>query len=298
MTGSTARFRALSGSTNRTVNVTPGGYLYASEDEAEGWTETAIDPTGEYDLGTGTTPGPWVELDGLTIAVPEDITNGQRVDIIGLIRATNKTSNRDGTIAIGFGVNGVDPEDPNFIISAIPRGFDGYLAESITSTNLTVPAGAEISVFARINTGSQSQFGVDLDATAADPHELVVSRVIDTVDILNTFRELYSDSGTTIGSLSSDIQGTRAVDTITTSVTLTNKQYTILANATSGSIVATLTAAKNAKRYVIKKIDTTSNTVTISASNGQTIDGNDCITIDTAWESFDIVSDGLNWFIT
>jgi hypothetical protein len=82
--------------------------------------------------------------------------------------------------------------------------------------------------------------------------------------------------------------------------TLTTTDYTILANANTTPFTLTLPSASTSgtgRYYVIKKIDATANTVTISTTSSQTIDGATTYTINTAYSGVNLQSDGSNWWI-
>lgn len=89
------------------------------------------------------------------------------------------------------------------------------------------------------------------------------------------------------------------VTTINSNATLNTSQYVILVNAASTNINITLPNATTAAnyQYAIKKIDSSSNSVIISGSNSQTIDGETGISFNTQYEGVVLVNDGNNWFI-
>lgn len=88
--------------------------------------------------------------------------------------------------------------------------------------------------------------------------------------------------------------------TITSNTTADIANYLYLVNAASGAVTLTLpTAVGNAgKEFVVKKIDSSTNIVTIDASGSQTIDG--ALTLDTATQHDAVAfqSDGANWYST
>lgn len=93
---------------------------------------------------------------------------------------------------------------------------------------------------------------------------------------------------------------------ITSTTTLDQSHHTVLCDATSGSITVNLPAAgANAANnvYVIKKIDSSSNTVVIDGQSGQTIDGALTKTLTAQYEALHIhsypTSDsyGPGWYI-
>ena len=87
--------------------------------------------------------------------------------------------------------------------------------------------------------------------------------------------------------------------TITGNTIATASNVAIFANATSGAIdVTTYAATSNGgKTLIIKKTDSSSNTVDIIRSGSETIDGVTTITLSHQNESITLMSDNSNWFI-
>lgn len=90
-----------------------------------------------------------------------------------------------------------------------------------------------------------------------------------------------------------------AIETVTASSdTLNQTNSTVLCDCTSNAITINLPAASAAGRlYIIKKIDSSVNTVTIDGSGGETIDGATTATLNAQYESLTLQSNGSNWFI-
>lgn len=89
--------------------------------------------------------------------------------------------------------------------------------------------------------------------------------------------------------------------TVTANATLTDITglVTILCNCTSGNITITLpTAVSNQAAFNIKKIDTSTNTVTIDPATTETIDGALTVTIYDDDDFVQVQSDNSNWVIT
>jgi hypothetical protein len=93
--------------------------------------------------------------------------------------------------------------------------------------------------------------------------------------------------------------GVLTVHTITADATLTASQTVILCDATTGAITVTLPAASaNAgRRYFVKKIDSSANTVTIDGNASETIDGDLTATLSLQYEAVLVVCDSSNWHI-
>lgn len=73
----------------------------------------------------------------------------------------------------------------------------------------------------------------------------------------------------------------------------------VFANASSAGFTLTLPDATTCEgiRYTIKKVDSSSNTVTVGTTSSQTIDGSTTIGLSMQYLSVDLISDGGNWNI-
>jgi len=87
--------------------------------------------------------------------------------------------------------------------------------------------------------------------------------------------------------------------TKTSAYTLTTLDYTVLGNATTASFSLTLPTSVGAtgQVYIIKKVDSTANTVTILTTSSQTIDGSSSKVLSYQYDGFQLQSDGANWMI-
>jgi hypothetical protein len=88
------------------------------------------------------------------------------------------------------------------------------------------------------------------------------------------------------------------ITTVTSNTTL-GSQRDVLVDATSGNITITLPLASSnsGRQYRIKKIDSSSNTVTIARTSSDTIDGATSQVISSQWVSLSPRSNGTNWFL-
>ncbi len=89
-----------------------------------------------------------------------------------------------------------------------------------------------------------------------------------------------------------------ATETAATVTMARATDHTKLCDCTSNNITVNLDQANPGIQYVIKKIDSSANTVTIDANGSETIDGQLTVTLTAQYESVTLVSDGSNWFIT
>jgi hypothetical protein len=110
---------------------------------------------------------------------------------------------------------------------------------------------------------------------------------------------LLSVSITSSGALNSD-----AVASASRTISVQTGAYSpsssiseiVLANATSNAITVTLPSAVNNNNiYIVKKTDSSSNTVTLATSSLQTIDGSLTAIMKVQYASIMVASDGSNW---
>lgn len=93
--------------------------------------------------------------------------------------------------------------------------------------------------------------------------------------------------------------GTLPVTTITSDTILTSSEVVVLCDAILGAITVTLPAASasEGKRYYIKKLDASANSVIVEGNASETIDGGLTAEITSQYQSITIVCDGENWSI-
>lgn len=90
-----------------------------------------------------------------------------------------------------------------------------------------------------------------------------------------------------------------AVITVSSHTVLNNTHQTVLVDASAGPVTITLPAATNGgRRYDVKKIDNSSNVVTIACEVGNTLDGASTIELTVQHQHRSTIADGVsNWFI-
>lgn len=81
-------------------------------------------------------------------------------------------------------------------------------------------------------------------------------------------------------------------------ITAANMDF-ILADAGAGAFTISLPSASDAENFkvVIKKIDNTTNNITIDAGAGFTIDGSHTAILINQWDAINIWFDGKSWYI-
>lgn len=94
-----------------------------------------------------------------------------------------------------------------------------------------------------------------------------------------------------------DAPTTAAIRTETANYAAVVTDETILVNAAGGTVTVTLPSAPTVgKKYNVKKIDATANTVNVSG-NGHNIDGNATVSGTLPYQGWVMQYDGTNWFI-
>ena len=92
-----------------------------------------------------------------------------------------------------------------------------------------------------------------------------------------------------------------ALNTKSTSATLTVADSTVLADANAAPVTITLPLATNSsgRVYNIKKVDSTANKVTVAVSGSDSIDGNSTLILFSQYQFIVLVSNGTNgWVVT
>jgi hypothetical protein len=88
------------------------------------------------------------------------------------------------------------------------------------------------------------------------------------------------------------------VVTKTTTYTATVNDHVILCDASGGAWTLSLpTASPSGQQFHIKKIDSSTNAVTVDGNGSQTIDGSTTALLSAQYDAIHIVSDGSNWYI-
>ena len=122
-----------------------------------------------------------------------------------------------------------------------------------------------------------------------------------TVDKILGKTLLHTHQATDIIGLTVSQGGTLDATSVITVVnnTTAGTDSTILVNAASGAVTITLPAAATKTNYFyrIKKIDSSTNTVTVTPNGSDKIDGNATMVIAYQYSCMDLVSNGSNWYI-
>lgn len=176
--------------------------------------------------------------------------------------------------------------------------FGAGLTVSSGSNNLTLRSNGNLS----INTSAaeraifQSAGGLSVEGDVAP---LSVSEFYDCGTASLRWATVYTvdvnaTGTTTTAGLVTDIETFTA-----SSDTLDTANHVCLCDCSSNDITLNLPAASGntGLQYHIKKIDSTSNTVTIDGSGSETIDGGTTAVIRSQYESVTVSCDGTEWWI-
>ncbi len=217
--------------------------------------------------GTGTVSG---ELTGVNIVVGSGI--GSTVNQMFAVKASLTAAGTSNDTYGFYYENGISTG------AGIPTNGYGIYLEDIQGTNDygIYQAGADDDNF----------FGGRIFADKLDGANLATDLVV-TADF-NT-GELKSTTSSTIAT-------TAAIRTETANYAVLADDATILIDATAGSVTVTLPTPVLGKKYVIKKIDATVNSMVLNGA-GATIDGAATRTTTVPYQTFVLQNDGTNWFI-
>ena len=148
----------------------------------------------------------------------------------------------------------------------------------VTLDTINVTAYVGYRLFIDQNNGN----GVETQVT-----ELEMYAAIDNTDLI-----------TPVNSINKLFNGYSNVTEISSDTTLTEDENFILGDSTSGDLTLTLPSVStfSNKKYSIKKIDSSSNSVILSSTD--LIDGDSSVTLSNQWDYIEIITDGTTWFIS
>jgi hypothetical protein len=177
------------------------------------------------------------------------------------------------------------------VASALPTGFDSEIAFLRTDGTGSAPFDQAGSLIIRprvsstagrssvyIYTGSPSTLAFTVDG---------VQKITIGATSSAAVHEVNGGMRHTVRSIS----GATTLDTTTT-------DYIVLANSSSAAFTITLPAATSGRKLVIKDSggSAQTNNITISPASG-TIDGASTFVLNNNYQSVDLVSDGINWWV-
>ena len=108
-------------------------------------------------------------------------------------------------------------------------------------------------------------------------------------------------TGTTPPNSTLQVNGSvaEAITTVTSSYNLSDRDAAVLCDASSGSLTITLPSAAGlaGREYKVKRIDGSSHSVTLSTSDGTTIDGASAYSLVSQYAVIILISDGKSWWL-
>ncbi len=115
----------------------------------------------------------------------------------------------------------------------------------------------------------------------------------------NTVGHLVPNSADSTFALLSDVPATTSIVTKTANYTITLSDYAVLGNATGGvfSVSLPVVATATGRIFVIKKIDSSANVVTVQANGAEIIDNSNTFSLTDQFDSITVQSDGTQWWI-
>jgi len=243
--------------------------------------------------GKGTTIGP----NETVVLFDEDIEKSPGIlSLIGSGKLVRVTDEEPYEQATGIDVDASEHGRGLVKVSSTDTSFDYLLNKVVAGDNVTISkqtgtGGIEkVAIAAAGNISGTGTTGTIAKFSGA-------STIADSV---------ISDDGTNVGIGTTSpnsklhVAGSIALPIVTKTAnyTATAGDHTILGDATSGAITITLPSAAGiaGRVYVVKKIDNSTNAVTVAASGSETIDGATSVSLSTQWGSVRVQSDGSNWF--
>ena len=159
-----------------------------------------------------------------------------------------------------------------------------------------------------LNSGNTANDGFYVGISAVDDEVSLINRENSNVVIgtNNTERMIITNDGKVgIGTVSPnsklEVNGSisTAISSVSGDVTLDEGDSVVLINASSNNRTVNLPTASGAtgRKYTIKKIDSSSNSVIIEGYSSETIDLELNLNITSQFVSYDIISDGSNWWV-
>ncbi len=179
---------------------------------------------------------------------------------------------------------------------------------TLTASNGNISTAGSVSFSGSLivntsNTGTTIRGNVD-NSSSAIANKL--TNLTSLTAIGSKIVSFYSDNGITEKAYidkdgTARIRGLKTqITTISDNYTVTTADYTVLADASSSALTVTLPSANQSSNsvFVIKKIDSSSNAVTIAASSGDAIEGASNINLTSQYNYRTLQSDGnTTWYI-
>ena len=260
----------------------------------------------QVNTGTGLTGGPVTSTGTISIAntAVTAAAYGSATQVgrftVNAQGQLTAASNTDINIAVA-NVSGAVPNTVNVIAGTGLSG-GGNLAANVTVNlaNTAVTAGSYGSAtqVAQITVDAQGRITAAANVTVSGGGGGGTGNIVSNVVTVTAGTAISWTNATSV--VLSWINNSSGVVTWTnTSYAVTNNNATILVNYPDAPFGVVLPSASTVvgQQYQIKKIDSSSNAVTVSTTSSQTIDGNLTYSLATIYKSVTLQSDGSNYYI-
>jgi hypothetical protein len=233
---------------------------------------------------------------------------------------TGTASNVTGTVAIANGGTGQTTQAASLTALTGTQTSGYYVRSNGTNSILSAIQAADVPTLNQNTTGSAASLSATLAISSGGTGQTTASSAFNALSPITSTGDLIIGNGTNsatrlaIGtsgyvltsngttatwSASSGGGGNPSVVSKTTTYTITTSDSTVLCDATSAAFTVTLPTAVSVsgKTYTVKKIDSSTNAITIATTSSQTIDtiSTQTLGIQNAW--LVMQSDGSNWQI-
>lgn len=247
-----------------TINFGPDASINSSDGSASFY-------SGNIAIGSAAGFSAWINTDGSASFYGGTITLGNTSP-----RGTVSFIDQSGTAAFGTSIY-IDGSSGNIVLNTITSQLTLNIVLDGVQNTLNDLTGAPVIEFSGSHaTAAPHWFKSDGSANFANGAATV------------------STTGTLKG-----VGFSSAIASKSANYTATADDFTLLVDASGGNKTITLPAASGntGKIYVIKKTDSSGNTVTIDGDGSETIDGATTKVISTQYVSFMIQCDGSNWWV-
>jgi len=206
-----------------------------------------------------------------------------------MLKTASSASATNGTvtnIATGTGLTGGPITSTGTISLANTAVSAGSYGNATTVATFTVDAQGRLTAAANVTIGSLP------NSALANSTATLGNATITLGSTTSTVGNLTLSSATVNGAAFAYVAKTAGY-------TVTATDYTVAANASTGALSITLptSVGVTGKVYVVKKMDSTANVVTVATTSSQTIDGATTRALSLQYDAIMVQADGANWIV-
>lgn len=172
--------------------------------------------------------------------------------------------------------------------------------DTVTNGQVRIYQGGTGDASIHFTIGGSSPWSIGIDNSDSDKFKIGAATDLGTSTMMAmNSTGIAINSDTVVSTLGVGGSFGTAITTVSANTTLNTTHYTVLVNAATAGVTITLPAASGVtgRMYVIKKIDSSANTVTIDGNGTEKIDGANTVTLSAQWNSRTIQCDGSAWYI-